>query len=177
MTGKKSKHLKYISTQILSEHSVMITRRSGLCCSTASVHALLPARVLTVDFGQDAELNWLLPGSDHVAQVTVQKRLKTNNASPTQYMGSYSQQHGPVISDPFQGRVEWRLLSTSAPGITIKNATWSDEACYMCTFNVYTTGSQIQITCLSVQGKPHLAPFSWPSFKVFINKATFLSLL
>ncbi|CAL8388891.1 unnamed protein product [Boreogadus saida] len=117
----------------------------------AGVQALLPAGVLTVDFGQDAELNWLLPGSDAVAQVNVQKRLKTNNASP-EYIGSYSKRHGPVISDLFQGRVEWGLPSTSAPAITIKNVTWSDEACYICTFNVYTTGSQIQKTCLSVQG-------------------------
>uniref|UniRef100_A0A8C5FVF4 Uncharacterized protein n=1 Tax=Gadus morhua TaxID=8049 RepID=A0A8C5FVF4_GADMO len=73
---------------------------------------------------------------------------------------------------------DWGLPSTSAPAITIKNVTWSDEACYICTFNVYTTGSQIQKTCLSVQGITHLSPFFWPSFNIISNnKAIYLNLL
>ncbi|CAL8290020.1 unnamed protein product [Lota lota] len=124
----------------------------SVCVLTAGVHAQLSAGTLPVDYGRDAEIHWRLPTPGSVAQVTVHKKAKTGDATLA-YMATYSKRFGQQINDPYRDRVEWSASSSSStPAITIKNVTWSDEACYICTFQVYTTGSQSQTTCLSVRG-------------------------
>lgn len=106
-----------------------------------------------VDYGEDAVFTCSLANpAAGVVQVTLQKRRNTSD-SHLETIATYSNRFGEQINDPYLGKVEWTASSSmSAPVIKINNATWSDDACYLCTFNIYPTGSQSRQTCLSVQG-------------------------
>uniref|UniRef100_A0A667WJW9 Immunoglobulin V-set domain-containing protein n=1 Tax=Myripristis murdjan TaxID=586833 RepID=A0A667WJW9_9TELE len=67
-------------------------------------------------------------------------------------MATYSEQFGTQVNGPFQGKVVFSEASFSSTSITLKNVTWTDEACYICSFNAYPDGSKGQQICLTVQG-------------------------
>ncbi|KAG7263997.1 hypothetical protein CRUP_013473 [Coryphaenoides rupestris] len=115
---------------------------------------------ITVDYGEDGVFNCALASGaarKQVVQVTLQKRSSTPRSdgtfSESTSIGAYSERFGKKIHDPYRGRVDWsEFPSVSAPGITIHNVTWSDEAFYICTFNIFPTGSESQTIFFSVQG-------------------------
>ncbi|KAK0139076.1 Nectin-4 [Merluccius polli] len=100
---------------------------------------------LTADFGADVAFTCSLGsggGAADIVQVSLLRRKGT--------VATYSKRFGEQIHDP---RVRWTAsTSTAAPVVTIRNVTWTDDACYTCTFSVYPTGSHSRHTCLRVQG-------------------------
>lgn len=85
-----------------------------------------------------------------MAQVTWQK-LSKNNA--VQNLASYSERFGEQVNGPFQGKISFGKATLSLSSITLKNVTWEDEGCYICSFNVFPDGSKRKQACLEVQGK------------------------
>ncbi|XP_052355935.1 mucin-5AC-like isoform X12 [Oncorhynchus keta] len=49
------------------------------------------------------------------------------------------------------GKVGFTETSLNSTSITTKNVTWAEEVCYICSFNVYPSGSRRKQTCLTVQ--------------------------
>lgn len=88
--------------------------------------------------------------STGVAQVTWQKLTK-NNA--VQNLATYSKRFGEQVNGPFQGKISFRKATLSLSSITLKNVTWEDDSCYICSFNVFPDGSKRKQVCLEVQGK------------------------
>uniref|UniRef100_A0A672YLC6 Immunoglobulin V-set domain-containing protein n=1 Tax=Sphaeramia orbicularis TaxID=375764 RepID=A0A672YLC6_9TELE len=68
-------------------------------------------------------------------------------------MATYSNRFGQQVNEPYKGKVVFTEASLSSTSITVKNLTWADESCYICSFNAYPEGSKSWPTCLTVQGK------------------------
>uniref|UniRef100_A0A3B3WRP0 Ig-like domain-containing protein n=1 Tax=Poecilia mexicana TaxID=48701 RepID=A0A3B3WRP0_9TELE len=67
-------------------------------------------------------------------------------------MATYNKPVGEQINEPFKGKVILSNSSLSSSSITLKNVTWADENCYVCSFNVYPDGSKRKQICLKVEG-------------------------
>lgn len=85
-----------------------------------------------------------------VLQVTWQRLLKDDSVET---LATYSKKFGRQVNEPYLGKVVFTEASLSSSTITVKNVTWVDDSCYICSFNVYPDGSQRKQTCLTVQGK------------------------
>uniref|UniRef100_A0A8C6UK18 Ig-like domain-containing protein n=1 Tax=Neogobius melanostomus TaxID=47308 RepID=A0A8C6UK18_9GOBI len=48
------------------------------------------------------------------------------------------------------GKIVFTEASLRSTSITVKNLTWTDESCYVCSFNAYPQGSKRHQTCLKV---------------------------
>ncbi|KAI1885323.1 hypothetical protein AGOR_G00218960 [Albula goreensis] len=103
----------------------------------------------TVKFGQDASLTCSLSESDGVSQVTWQKLVKDKS---DETLATVSKRFGANVMDPHVHRINFTNTSLNPTSIIIKNVTPADEACYMCSFNVYPKGSSRKQLCLKVQG-------------------------
>ncbi|CAL8307360.1 unnamed protein product [Merluccius merluccius] len=117
---------------------------SVLLTLTAVCAQLSSSADLTADFGADVAFTCSLGSGSpaDIVQVALLRRKVT--------VATYSKRFGEQIHDP---RVRWTAsTSTAAPVVTIRNVTWTDDACYTCTFSVYPTGSHSRHTCLRVQG-------------------------
>uniref|UniRef100_A0A3P8T986 Ig-like domain-containing protein n=1 Tax=Amphiprion percula TaxID=161767 RepID=A0A3P8T986_AMPPE len=68
-------------------------------------------------------------------------------------LATYSKRFGEQVNQPYKRKVIFTKASLSSTSITLKNATWEDESCYICSFNVYPDGSKRRQTCLKVLGK------------------------
>uniref|UniRef100_A0A3Q3JQN0 Immunoglobulin V-set domain-containing protein n=1 Tax=Monopterus albus TaxID=43700 RepID=A0A3Q3JQN0_MONAL len=89
-----------------------------------------------------------------VLQVTWQRLFKDQSI---ENMATYSERFGQQINGPFLGKVIFTEASLNSTAITLKNVTWEDESCYICSFNVYPDGSKRKQACLTV-GTFHLVP-------------------
>lgn len=67
-------------------------------------------------------------------------------------MATYSNRFGQQVNDPYKGKVVFTEASLRSTSITVKNLTWADESCYICSFNAYPEGSKSWQICLTVQG-------------------------
>ncbi len=83
-------------------------------------------------------------------QVTWQRLFKDDSV---ENLATYSHRFGQQVNNPYVGKVIFTEASLSATSITLKNVTWGDESCYICSFNEYPDGSKRKKTCLTVQGK------------------------
>lgn len=92
-----------------------------------------------------------------VHQVTWQKLSKDGHV---QNMATYSERFGQQVNRPFQDKVFFTEASLTSSSITLKNVTWSDSSCYICSFNAFPGGSEHQQTCLDVQGTVNIAAAS-----------------
>lgn len=84
-----------------------------------------------------------------MAQVTWQKLFK-NNA--VQNLATYSKRFGEQVNVPFREKISFKKATLNLSSITLKNVTWEDEGCYICSFNVFPDGSKRKQACLEVQG-------------------------
>ncbi|XP_046886625.1 OX-2 membrane glycoprotein-like [Hypomesus transpacificus] len=100
-------------------------------------------------FGEASSFSCNLADSTGVLQVTWQ-RLFSDDSVET--LATFSKRFGTQIIGPHQGRVLLTKASLNSTSIIVKNVTWNDEACYICSFNVYPSGSIRKQTCLTVQG-------------------------
>ncbi|XP_035263839.1 OX-2 membrane glycoprotein-like isoform X1 [Anguilla anguilla] len=114
----------------------------------------LPAEVIvkgetTAAFGQEASFSCSLSQPDGVSQVTWQRLLKDNTV---ENLATFSKRFGAKVMDPHVSRIDFMEASLNSTSIIIKNVTLADDACYICSFNVYPSGSIRKQTCLTVQG-------------------------
>ncbi|KAJ8003979.1 hypothetical protein DPEC_G00154030 [Dallia pectoralis] len=103
----------------------------------------------SVYFNAEASFNCALADPKGVLQVTWQRLFKDESV---ENLATFSKRFGAQIIEPHQSKVDLTEASLNSTSITIKNVSWSDEACYICSFNVYPSGSTRKQTCLSVQG-------------------------
>ncbi|CAB1327510.1 unnamed protein product [Coregonus sp. 'balchen'] len=101
-----------------------------------------------VDFNGDASYACTLADPTGVLQVTWQRLFKDDSV---ENLATYSKRFGAQIIDPHRDKVVFTEASLDSTSITVKNVTWADEACYICSFNVYPSGSRRKQTCLTVQ--------------------------
>ncbi|XP_071774025.1 OX-2 membrane glycoprotein-like [Centroberyx gerrardi] len=103
----------------------------------------------TADFGGDAHYRCAVTDITGVLQVTWQRLYKDE---AIENLASYNKRFGKQINEPHRGKVIFTEASLSSTSITVKNVTWGDEACYICSFNVFPDGSKRKQICLTVQG-------------------------
>ncbi|XP_071186734.1 OX-2 membrane glycoprotein-like [Salvelinus alpinus] len=121
-----------------------------LCLLSEAVSVNIVARGDTrVDFNGDASYTCTHADPTGVLQVTWQRLFKDDSV---ENLATYSKRFGAQIIDPHRGKVVFTEASLNSTSITVKNVTWSDDACYICSFNVYPSGSRRKQTCLTVQG-------------------------
>ncbi|MEQ2167314.1 hypothetical protein GOODEAATRI_002873 [Goodea atripinnis] len=99
-------------------------------------------------------------------QVTWQRGLKPESL---ENLATYNRRFGQKVNDPFEGKVSFRESSLNSSSIILRNVTWEDENCYVCSFNAYPDGSKRKQICLKVEGilKMHKnrVPTSNPAMK------------
>ncbi|XP_062417434.1 T-cell surface protein tactile-like isoform X1 [Pungitius pungitius] len=107
----------------------------------------------TADYGGDAHYSCSVADTTGVLQVTWQRVFKEKFV---ENLATYSERFGQQVNDPHAGKVIFTEASLRSTSITLRNVTWGDESCYVCSFNVYPDGSKRQQTCLTVQGQTSL---------------------
>ncbi|XP_016387187.1 OX-2 membrane glycoprotein-like [Sinocyclocheilus rhinocerous] len=102
-----------------------------------------------VEFGQDASFSCALSDASGVKQVTWQR---VRDTEPVQTLATYSDLFKDHVDDQYVGKVNFTASSVDSTSIEIKNATFEDEACYICSFKVYPLQPKRQTLCLTVKG-------------------------
>ncbi|XP_073318607.1 OX-2 membrane glycoprotein-like [Pagrus major] len=115
----------------------------------ASVSQLTGYGNVTAVYGGDAHYGCTLANPTGVLQVTWQRLFKDESI---ENLATYSKRFGQQVNEPYQGKVIFTEASLRSTSITLKNVTWEDESCYICSFNAYPDGSKRRQTCLTVQG-------------------------
>ncbi|XP_035533765.1 OX-2 membrane glycoprotein-like [Morone saxatilis] len=103
----------------------------------------------TADYGGEARYKCILADPTGVLQVTWQRLFKDDSI---ENLATYSKRFGLQVNEPYVGKVILAEASLTSTSILVKNVTWEDESCYICSFNVYPDGSKRKKTCLTVQG-------------------------
>uniref|UniRef100_A0A8C6UHP4 Ig-like domain-containing protein n=1 Tax=Neogobius melanostomus TaxID=47308 RepID=A0A8C6UHP4_9GOBI len=88
--------------------------------------------------------------SADVLQVTWQRLYEDNSI---ENLATYNKRFGEQVNNPYVGKIVFTEASLRSTSITVKNLTWTDESCYVCSFNAYPQGSKRHQTCLKVRGK------------------------
>uniref|UniRef100_A0A4W5PCC1 Immunoglobulin V-set domain-containing protein n=1 Tax=Hucho hucho TaxID=62062 RepID=A0A4W5PCC1_9TELE len=104
---------------------------------------------------------WTHADPTGVLQVTWQRLFKDDSV---ENLATYSKRFGAQIIDPHRGKVVFTEASLNSTSITVKNVTWADEACYICSFNVYPSGSIRKQTCLTHRYK-HSWSINYPALE------------
>ncbi|KAK7162122.1 hypothetical protein R3I94_004690 [Phoxinus phoxinus] len=102
-----------------------------------------------VVLGQDASLSCTLPFASGVKHVTWQ-RVRTHEHVQT--LATFSEQFQDNVDEEYVGKVTLTLATFNSTSIKIKNTTFEDEACYICSFKVYPSGPKRKTLCLTVKG-------------------------
>uniref|UniRef100_A0A8C2EWD6 Ig-like domain-containing protein n=1 Tax=Cyprinus carpio TaxID=7962 RepID=A0A8C2EWD6_CYPCA len=105
-------------------------------------------RATAVEFGQDASFSCALSDASGVKQVTWQR---VRNTEPVQTLATYSDLFKDHVDDQYVGKVHFTAASVNSTSIEIKNTTFEDEACYICSFKVYPFQPKRQTMCLTVK--------------------------
>ncbi|XP_051561110.1 OX-2 membrane glycoprotein-like isoform X2 [Myxocyprinus asiaticus] len=103
----------------------------------------------TALFGQDASLSCTLPSASGVKQVTWQ-RVRADERVQT--LATFSERFKDHVDDKYVGKVSFTMALFNSTSIVIKNVTFEDEACYICSFKVYPLGPKRETLCLTVKG-------------------------
>ncbi|XP_036401382.1 OX-2 membrane glycoprotein-like [Megalops cyprinoides] len=101
-----------------------------------------------VDFNQDASFSCTLSESEGVSQVTWHRLVNKS----VENLATFSKRFGAKVLYPQVGKINFTEASLNSTSIKILNVTLADEACYVCSFNVYPSGSVRKQTCLTVKG-------------------------
>ncbi|XP_015247477.1 PREDICTED: OX-2 membrane glycoprotein-like [Cyprinodon variegatus] len=103
----------------------------------------------TAKYGEEAIFTCTLPDPKGVLQVTWQRGLKPESL---ENLATYSNRFGKQVNEPFNEKVSFRESTLNMSSIILKNITWEDENCYVCSFNAYPDGSKRKQMCLTVTG-------------------------
>ncbi|KAA0722528.1 hypothetical protein E1301_Tti011903 [Triplophysa tibetana] len=99
-------------------------------------------------FGQNALLSCELSNPSGVKQVSWERLRDGENADT---LATFSERYKDYVHQDYVGKVTI-TSSFSSSSIVIKNLTFEDEACYMCSFKVYPSGPKRKTFCLTVKG-------------------------
>ncbi|XP_051561118.1 OX-2 membrane glycoprotein-like isoform X2 [Myxocyprinus asiaticus] len=99
--------------------------------------------------GQDASLSCALQSASGVKQVTWQ-RVRADERVQT--LATFSERFKDHVDDKYVGKVSFTMALFNSTSIVIKNVTFEDEACYICSFKVYPLGPKRETLCLTVKG-------------------------
>ncbi len=72
------------------------------------------------------------------------------------------------MDDQYVGKVFSQPASVNSTSIEIKNTTFEDEACYICSFKVYPFQPKRQTLCLAVKGRLNTC-YNHESHKAFLS--------
>ncbi|XP_051557959.1 OX-2 membrane glycoprotein-like [Myxocyprinus asiaticus] len=100
-------------------------------------------------FGEDAKLSCTLPNASGVKQVTWQ-RVRADERVQT--LATFSERFKEHVDYQYVGKVSFTVASFNSTSIVIKNVTFEDEACYICSFKVYPIGPKRETLCLTIKG-------------------------
>lgn len=103
-----------------------------------------------MSLGEEATFSCELPGAVGVKQVIWQQH---RDDGTLRNMVTFNERSKPQVDDTFVDKVNVTVASVHITTIVIKNVTFADEACYVCTFSVYPSGTERETTCLTVQGR------------------------
>ncbi|KAM9327405.1 OX-2 membrane glycoprotein-like [Pholidichthys leucotaenia] len=103
----------------------------------------------TAVYGGEAHYSCSLDNPAGVQQVTWQRH---HGNESIENLATYSRRFGEQVNEPYRGRIVFTEASLSSSSITLRNVTWDDESCIICSFNVFPGGSKRTQTCLKVQG-------------------------
>ncbi|XP_027012338.1 OX-2 membrane glycoprotein-like isoform X2 [Tachysurus fulvidraco] len=109
---------------------------------------ILKREDVKVSLGEDATFSCERPGANGVKQVIWQQ----HRDDTLRNMVTFTERSKPQVDDAFVGKVNVVLASIQTTTIVIKNVTFADEACYVCTFSVYPSGTERETSCLTVHG-------------------------
>ncbi|XP_062866763.1 OX-2 membrane glycoprotein-like [Trichomycterus rosablanca] len=104
-----------------------------------------------VFLGDNATLTCTLSGAVGVRQVTWHQSGR-DDEDPATRVVTFSEHSEYKVADSHVGKVDVTVASLNTTTILIKNVQFGDESCYICTFNVYPSGTERKKTCLTVQG-------------------------
>ncbi|XP_073670661.1 OX-2 membrane glycoprotein-like isoform X2 [Paramisgurnus dabryanus] len=103
----------------------------------------------SVVFGEEASLSCALSNPSGVKQVTWQ-RARSDDRAET--LATFSEVYKHHVEDQYVGKVTLTTASYNSTSIVIKNVTFEDEACYICSFQAYPVGAKWKTLCLTVKG-------------------------
>lgn len=103
----------------------------------------------TVWFGHDAVLSCTLSNPSGVKQVAWERVRGAENAET---LATFSERYQGYVHDPYVGKVTI-TASFNSSSIEIKNVTFEDEDCYICSFKAYPLGPTRKKVCLTVKGR------------------------
>lgn len=126
--------------------TVVVTAPYFLGCSVG----ILQKEDVYVSLGEDATFSCELPGAAGVKQVIWQQH---RDDGTLRNVVTFNEHFKPQVDDAFVGKVNVTVASMHTTTIVIKNVTFADEACYVCTFSVYPSGTERETVCLTVQGR------------------------
>uniref|UniRef100_A0A3B5AAK8 Immunoglobulin V-set domain-containing protein n=1 Tax=Stegastes partitus TaxID=144197 RepID=A0A3B5AAK8_9TELE len=105
----------------------------GVCGSATSVR---DGSVSSLFWGS---FNFLQFSLRCVLQVTWQRLYADESI---ENLATYSKRFGQQVNDPYKRKVIFTEASLSSTSISLKEVSWADESCYICSFNVYPDGSK-----------------------------------
>ncbi|XP_056309672.1 nectin-3-like [Danio aesculapii] len=116
-------------------------------CATAYALKIVARGDTAVVFGRDASLSCTLPFVSGIKQVTWQRV----RAQDVHTLATFSERFKDNVDEDFVGKIIFQA-SFNSTTIEIKNTTFEDEACYICSFKVYPTGPKRETLCITVKG-------------------------
>ncbi|XP_030634917.1 OX-2 membrane glycoprotein-like [Chanos chanos] len=81
-------------------------------------------------------------------QVTWLKQLRGS----VEILATYNSRYKEKIMDSHVGKIMFQQATFGSTTLKVNNVTFADEACYVCVFDIYPTGSERDQVCLTVQG-------------------------
>ncbi|KAK9980659.1 hypothetical protein ABG768_000251 [Culter alburnus] len=99
--------------------------------------------------GRDASFSCTLPNPSGVKHVTWQ-RVRADQS--VQILATFSERFQDNVDKEYASKVTLTRASFNSTSIEIKNTTFEDEACYICSFKVYPSGPIRKTMCLTVKG-------------------------
>ncbi|KAK9980658.1 hypothetical protein ABG768_000250 [Culter alburnus] len=119
------------------------------CLSKSYLSEIVAQGDTDVVVGRDASFSCTLPNPSGVKHVTWQ-RVRADQSA--QILATFSQRFQDNVDKEYAGKVTLTRASLNSTSIEIKNTTFEDEACYICSFKVYPSGPIRKTMCLTVKG-------------------------
>ncbi|XP_028988814.1 OX-2 membrane glycoprotein-like [Betta splendens] len=128
---------------------IFITCLLSMGTLTASAAQIKNHGDVTAVYGGEAHYRCTMDQTAGAMQVTWQRLFRGGSI---ENLATYSERFNEQINEPYRDKVIFTEASLTSTSITVRNVTWEDESCYVCSFNVFPDGSTSKQTCLNVQG-------------------------
>ncbi|XP_026861941.1 OX-2 membrane glycoprotein isoform X1 [Electrophorus electricus] len=104
---------------------------------------------VTVLYGQDGVFYCSIPDATGIKQV-IWQRLSDDKRPMN--LAIFSERFEDKMTNSYVSKFNVTLPSLNVTTLVIKNVTFGDEACFICRFDVYPSGTKQWKQCLNVQG-------------------------